>query len=625
MALFKKKEKKINQELDAEYRAIRIVFDKEYDSAVYKERRKKMNEWLELYEAKLWDDSLSENESRVQVNYIFSNIEAICPLLTDNKPIWHVRATEPVFQNLANLYNKAGEYLWESEDMDSVVYLAVKDCLLWPVGLTKTYFDKEKDEIITEVSDPRDFVIAPGYDDIWKAPWCGEKLRKPLSWVKMNYPDKYKEVKTDNEKNPDEHGEKSFMELENENVTVYFIWIKDDSVEEQIIEEANEDGEITKETKFIEKYPNGRIVVFTQDVLLDDYESPFKHGYPPWVAWYDYRVPHSFWGMGEPQQIEFLHKEFNRQLQTAVKWARLSEDPNYTIDSSSGLDEELVKDTFWEGGNMWVASHANSNEPIKMVDSGKMERVHMDLIRILPEAIEEVSSVTDLSKGMAAKKERQSASEVSIMIESSYTRIRQKVRNLESSLKRVDYLHICLMQQYYDTPRYFSAKSGDEQGSKVDFGLVGNSANVFRQVNKPERIQLDDGAMEKEDAYEQRVQEDGDYQETERLITEVFHNTDPIHFKFKIEIQTNSTLPMDKQSLANLYLRLAEVRSTPDSIVDSEAVMDVLQIPDKEAIIHRKKQEKEKMMAAQAGPPPQGKGPPPLPMGGQPPNVGGTK
>ena len=211
------------------------------------------------------------------------------------------------------------------------------------------------------------------------------------------------------------------------------------------------------------------------------------------------------------------------------------------------------------------------------------------------------------------------------MIESSYTRIRQKVRNLEGSLKRVNYLHIDLMQQYYDMPRYFSTKSGDEQGTRVDFGLVGNSANVFRQVNKPERIKLDDGEMEKEEAYEQRVKEDGDYQETERLIEEVFHKVDPIHFKFKIEIQTNSTLPMDKQSLANLYLRLAEVRNTPDSIVDAEAVMDILQIPDKEAIINRKEQEKKKIMQAKAGPSPQGKGPPPLPMGGQPPNLGGMR
>ncbi|KKK81727.1 hypothetical protein LCGC14_2810560, partial [marine sediment metagenome] len=127
-------------------------------------------------------------------------------------------ANERIAELEGHLVNMMG--LWESEDMDSVVYLVVKDCLLWPVGLTKTYFDKEKDEIVDEVADPREFVIAPGYDDIWKTPWCGEKLRKPLSWVKMNYPDKYKEVKTDNEKKPDEHGEKSFMELENENVTV---------------------------------------------------------------------------------------------------------------------------------------------------------------------------------------------------------------------------------------------------------------------------------------------------------------------------------------------------------------------------------------------------------------------
>ena len=172
MALFKKKPE-IEEELPKEYSAMKTIFDKEYDSDEYVERRKKMNEWLELYEAKLWKDGLDDNASKVQVNYIFSNIQALCPLLTDNKPIWHIRAEEPVFQNLANLYNKAGEYLWEAEEMSDLVYLVELDALLWPVALTKTYFDSETDKIVTELADPRNFVIAPGYEDVWKAPWCG--------------------------------------------------------------------------------------------------------------------------------------------------------------------------------------------------------------------------------------------------------------------------------------------------------------------------------------------------------------------------------------------------------------------------------------------------------------------
>ena len=616
MALFKKKPE-IEEELPKEYLAMKTIFDKEYDSDEYVERRKKMNEWLELYEAKLWKDGLDDNASRVQVNYIFSNIQALCPLLTDNKPIWHIRAEEPVFQNLANLYNKAGEYLWEAEEMSDLVYLVELDALLWPVALTKTYFDSETDKIVTELADPRNFVIAPGYEDVWKAPWCGEKLRKPMSWVKMKFPDEFEDVKPDNDTSSDSHEDKTDMQLENENVTIYYMWIRDNSVEDYIIQEANEEEGIKKEKGTRKKYPNGRIVIFTNTVVLSDEPSPFEHGFPPYVAWYDYRVPHSFWGMGEPQQIEYLHKEYNRQLQTAVQWARLTENPNYTIDSASGLDEDEVKDKFAEGGNMWVASHMNSNEPIKMIETGKMDRIHLDLLGILPQAIEEASRVTELSKGRAAKKERQSASEVSIMIESSYTGVRQKVRNLEFSLKRVNYLHTSLMIQNYTAPKYFSMKTGDEQGERVDFGLVGNSANVFRQTNKPEQLETDAGTKESEEDYGKRLSEDKIYQETERLIEEVFGDVDPIHFKFRIEIQTNSTLPMDKQSLANLYLRLAEVRSTPQSIIDDEAVMDALQIPDKEAILHRKELLRKEEMKAKMPPAAPTGGPKKVPMGGQ--------
>ncbi|KKN21297.1 hypothetical protein LCGC14_0926750 [marine sediment metagenome] len=631
MAWGRKKDKDIDtpsSELPKEYKSMLNIFNKVYNSEEYKDRRKDMNRWLELYEAKLWGKDLDDSESRVQVNYIFSSVEAICPLLTDNRPIWHTKAKEPVFQNLSNLYGKASEYLWDFLEMDDIIHLVVKDCLLFPVGLTETYWDVEADEIGIEVTDPRTFVIAPGYDDLWKAAWCGTKTRKALSWAKMNYPEKYKYIKSDNEKNPDERENKTFMELEDETFIVYKIWMRDDSIVEYMETEQaeyDESGNIVEEEKKVkkykQKYPNGRTIILTKDIVLSDEDSPFKHGLPPWVAWYDYRVPHSFWGMGEPQQIEYLHKEYNTQLQTAVKWTRLTENPNYTIDTAAGLDEETVKDEFWEGGKMWIVN-PTEGDPIKKVEPGIMDRTALELIRILPKAIEETSGLTAPIKGQAAKKERQSATEWSGIMESGYTRTRQKVRNLESSLKRQNYLHISLMQQYYDTPRYFSYKTGDEEGARLDFGLIGNSADVFRQVNKPEQIQLDDGGMEGQDDYNQRIKEDKTYQETERLINEVFGKTDPIHFKFKIEIQTNSTLPMDKQSLANLFLRLAEIQTSPNSIVDAEAVMEQLQVPNREAIQNRKEQEKKRILQArqqQAQVP--GKGPKSIPMGGAPPGV----
>lgn len=618
MAKLFSKKKETPGELPEEHKRIRAAFDHVYNSEEYKTRRKNFERWLKRYGGELWPDDLNRHESKIQVNFIFANIQSMCPLLTDNRPIWHMRARDPMYQNMANIYGKALEYLWDVLEMDNNIFLVEKDALLYGTGILKTFWNVEEDEVETEVIDPATFVIAPGYDDIWKSAWCGEKVRKPLTWFKMNYPDKFDQVKPE-EEDPQQQYAQHLFDLEKKTATVYQIWVRDPTIEEyfeEISPEFDSDGTevkpATKEKKTRKKYPNGRLIIMTKDVVLKDEEAPFKHGVAPYSAFYDYRVPHKFWGMGEPLHIEYLHKEYNVQLQAAVKHARLTENPNYIIDSSSGLDEEAVKDEFPQGGNMWSASMVN-DMPIKAIEMGTLERTHMELLRLLPWAMEEVSGVTKLSKGEPSKKERQSASEVSILIESSYTRTRQKVRLLEWGVKRAAYQQLCLMQQYYDGARYFSYKEGNDEGTGLNFGLVGNSPNMLMESNTPEQI-----SEEKDGEYAARLGTDKEYQQTKQLIQEVYHDVDPIYFKFDIEIQTNSTLPMDKQSLANLMLRLAEIQVGPNSIIDAEAVLKQLQIPDREAIEARKQKEKAQERQMQAGPPPQTGGPARTPMGAPP-------
>ena len=61
---------------------------------------------------------------------------------------------------------------------------------------------------------------------------------------------------------------------------------------------------------------------------------------------------------------------------------------------------------------------------------------------------------------------------------------------------------------------------------------------------------------------------------------------DPIFFEYDIVIQTNSTLPMDKQSLANMSMRLFQTKA-----IDQEALLDTLQYPNKDEILRRMKQQ----------------------------------
>lgn len=598
-----KKDEKFLTKLQAE-------IDRLWESDDYKARRKNMDRWLKEYNGEWWTkENLKPYDSKIFCNYVFATVETNAPLLTDNRPIWHVRARDPMKQDYLNVYSKALDYLWDKLEMDTRTYEVVKDSQIWPVGLLKVYFDPDSEfggEVQVRLEDPRTFFISSGDEDLWDCRYCGTVKRRTLSWIKSNYPDAYPEVKPDDDDKKVSDSDSEGVEFRGRKATVYELWMEDDATEEYLEEELDDGGNPTgkKSKKQRDKYPNGRYIVFTKNlVVLDDKPSPFSHGKPPWVAFYDYQAPHSFWGICEPIQIEELNREFNARLQDMVHHCNVHARTNYIVDSASGIDVQNVKENIHKGDNVWAANATTVEQPIRAIEQPSFSKVHQDVMQGIGNLIEEVSGVTDISKGMASKKQRQSASEVSILIESSYTRTRQRVRNLESSIKRVAYMMLELMQQFYTEPRTFSYR----QDNEVNFATISNSPAFAQEATKPEPE-----PGENPQQYQKRIAEDQEYQEFVRSLGE-----DKVYADFDIEIQTNSTLPMDKQSLANLALRLGEVQVTPNSVIDAEAILDILRFPNKEKIINRKIQfmQMQAQMAGGGGP---GAGAPPNPTQGPP-------
>ena len=363
-------------------------------------------------------------------------------------------------------------------------------------------------------------------------------------------------------------------------VTVYEIWMRDAAVEEYL-EEDDDTKESIKKSR--PKYPYGRFVCMTKDKVLSDRPSPFKHNKPPYVPYYDYEGVHDIWGMPEAAQIENLNREVNSRLQALVwnadKHARI----NYMADTNSGVDIEQVKKEMPKGDNVWAVnmSASTDGQPIKPIPQPPTNPIHLKLIDLLMALDEEVSGITDVSKGMAVKKQRQSASEISVLIESSYTRTRQRVRNLEWSTKRLAYLAISLMQQFYDEPRDFNFR----EDNTVNFGTISNSPAMLQQMmgQPPQPGQQPDP---------QKQQEEESYRKALEYIEE---NPDRIYAEFEIEIQTNSTLPMDRQSLANLALRLFEIKA-----IDRQALFEFISLPMGREIAARMQALEMQMMAMKA-------------------------
>lgn len=598
MALFKKPEKKGS----IEFKKLKGVVDKIFSDN--RETIDTMNTFLKRYKGEWWNkDKLRETDSTISANLFFSTVMTIAPLITDNRPVWSVRARKAYLQNYIEAYSLALEYLWDKLDMDMVAFKWILDALIMKIGIAKVHFDPDAEfggEIRVDVVDPRTFFCAPGYDDIWDSPMCGTRIKRPLSWIRMMFPKTGKDVQPDEENK--EYSDDDWM-LNVDTATVYEVWLKDDSMEEYFIDEEGKETESdtgTKEKR--RKYPYGRLVVFTPSVLLSDRAMPYRHGKPPYVALYDYLNPHELVGQGEGDQIEELNKSFNRNLQLWDNYSRYYNDPPWLVDTNSGLEVEKVKSQLLAGGGIFEYNSSVNEEPIKKVQGATPNPAMVQEMTAIKKLVEEVSGVTDITKGMSTKSQRQSATEISTLIESSYTRTRQRVRNFEFSVKRILYQMLELMQQYYTEPRTFSVK----RDQNIEYYDIANS-KAFAEASM--------GKPSPEAPPEENDQVTKDYEE---FLT-AFGDTDEVYASFDLNIDTNSTLPMDKQSLANLFLRLVEMAggNPVTGLPMWEAALTQLRIPRYKEIISQMKEMFEKQNQPPA--PPEG-----LPPGGGPPGMMAT-
>ncbi len=554
----------------------RELVDKVYKSPEYKERRKDMKRFMKYYTGRFWTEQEDDSdvETPVFCNFIFSTIQTIAPLLTDSRPIWYLRARKAFMQRYFEIYSSGLEYLWDKLEMDMKLFKWVLDALIVKMGIVKIYW--RNDEVALDVVDPQTFVCAPGYDDIWEAPWCGTVTRKPLSWIRQRYPKTGKKVTAENDSLVDDTfdiDDKSEVELEGVFVSVYEIWVQDDTALAAIKENVEDRNEQPQKPK--KKYPNGRIITFAQKITLEDRKSPFNHGKPPYVTLLNYITPHKLWGMGEPDQIESLVLEYNLALRKIAQYVRDYVDPDWVVFQGSGINPENFKSEKKGGGNVWDLN--NNAEPPRVLEMPQINRTILDFLAGLPKLLEEISGNTAVTKGMAEKKQRQTAGEIATLVESSYTRTRQRVRNLENSTKRALYLIVDIMQQFYKTTRSYTLVRDGE----VQAGEIGNSAELAKQVMEPTQKS---GLFSGREVTEQRKQQEQDY----KALVEYLGDAEEVYVDFDLEIQTNSTLPMDRQSLANLMLRLLEMGA-----VDGQAVLETLRVPKTEEITERLKEQQQ--------------------------------
>ena len=129
-----------------------------------KKIRDEMKRHRALYCGDLWNLKEPEfdsfDKSSVQWNILYANVEAVAPLITDNRPIARVNADSPFLQKIADTLNNVTKYAWQALDMQMKSYLWVLDAKICKYGVVKLGYNPEKrwgGKFDLTVIDPIDF------------------------------------------------------------------------------------------------------------------------------------------------------------------------------------------------------------------------------------------------------------------------------------------------------------------------------------------------------------------------------------------------------------------------------------------------------------------------------------
>ena len=516
---------------------------------------------------------------RPYINLIRSTIQTMLPLLTDAKPGLNVAPTEPTDYAFSKTLQKLIEVWWEKPEvsMQHTLVEVLMDQSIYDAGILKVYYDpKAEHEMgdirVKSVSPKNIYVNKEAIDFDKNCHTVIEVQRQTVSWLKTTFPEYSMYIKADTEdktKNTDE--EKSQYPVNEkqaisgmspilnegdcrETAEVWEIWIDSDELTEY--EETNEDGTVTKGSKF--KYPNGKLITMLpqQNLILQEVENPYKHGKKPYVRFIDALLPQSFWGEGEAETLIGAQNNTNLVLGNILAYTKLMANPVWILDGDSGVEPEDITNDF---------------ALVLKTKDGGMNKVKRDIPPALQAGITSLydmclrnaeieSGINDSTQGRRPTGIT-AASAIESLQEAAQTRIRLKERNMQTSLVKLGSMLIELFMQFYSSPRVTKITGPDGKDQWFEFYFSNENEGI--NLNKKEYNYIPE-----EDKYV-----GGDYTST------------PSKGLFDVKILAGTSMPSQRIQRSNIAMQLRTM-----GVISDEELLNVLEWPISAERLQRKEE-----------------------------------
>ena len=567
-------------------------------------RRNRMTydqDWVENYKfirGKQWDKARPSYLHSEVLNIMASYQELMIAILTDSRPNIECVPENPSDFEFANIMSQLLRSKWDRECWSKVVVEAMFDGLTYGTAISDQTYDHEA---LQGLGDLAFKTVEPFY--CYPDPDCAdindEKSGYFITAIPMNvnvirrkYPKKAHLIKSDVDdlniarttkmdmqefivRSPTDNltlvqGERAKDTESPDEVLLICCYMKDETLIEEQIEEAIDEGQIRKAFRTKKRYPNGRKVVVACNQLLEDTPNPYLDGKFPFAKFTNRVLPREFWGANDVEKLKGPQQIINKIFSYALDVISLCGNPVWLNPLSSNVeDDSLINKTGL------VIPHTDEHPPIRLPGIEIPSSLFALLDRTLA-IYDKIAAIHEVSMG-ASPSANASGLAISNLQEAAQTILRLKGRNTEAWLTQVGQQLASRVLQFYSVPRI--VRLTDNPAAEKYFKIAID--NVLDESGEGQRIAT-------VQQFEKVQTQDGSEQiiPTETRQYEIKGNLD-------IRITTGTTLPFAK---AQREARAEKLFSL--GIYDAEDLLTALDDPKKEQILNKLQQRQ--IQAAQA-------------------------
>ena len=483
----------------------------------------KWKKYMKAYEGELFkNNSRPDYKSNQVSNLIFSVIENIRPIMTDNNPKFIAVPVTPDGQQFSTDVQMALDFEWDREKMSTKLPAQLIPMLVYGTAVWFVRWDGNDGEygnIKVKSVDPFNIFPDPLAENVDSAEFIIYATYQNANQIKQQFPDKASAIEgsrismSELVNNRDENDS-----AEENQVLILEMWCRDWTTMDE-----DEEGNKTP------KYPKGRVITCLPDlgIVLSDKKNPYKDGRFPFVLMKNYDVPFKFWGVGEVEQILSPQIYINELTNQIIDNAKNTANMQWIIDKNSGIGQGKLTN------RPGLVVRKNPGSEVRRDTPPAMPSYVREQIEVLKADIQDISGVLDSLKG-----EKQTgvvaASAILALQEASQSRIRLKIKIMESNLTDLANMVYSRMQQFWKLERW--VRVTDVEGNPY-----------FKQIGQ-----------------------------------KVLDNN------FDLKVMAGSTMPVNKNAMMDLMIRLAQTNAEDGlPMVDRKAVLEYLPLSDKKAITDR--------------------------------------